>query len=116
LEYRNPKELADDDDMDDLENEEGEEDADEGDAEAAKDEDQASSDDKDDTEDDNNEDVQELRRKIEETLKINGIEAATGNSDEESEDLMDDDQMMAIDEQIAQVFRLRMNEKKSFKG
>ena len=115
MEHRNPKELADDDDMDDLENEEGEEGADEGNAEAAKDEDQASSD-KDDTDDDNNEDVQELRRKIEETLKINGIEAATGNSDEESEDLMDDDQMMAIDEQIAQVFRLRMNEKKSFKG
>jgi DNA polymerase phi len=29
---------------------------------------------------------------------------------------MDDDQMMAIDEQLAQVFRLRVNEKKTSKG
>ncbi|KAG6919948.1 hypothetical protein DXG01_013297 [Tephrocybe rancida] len=63
---------------------------------------------------DEEEDV-ELRRKIEEALRVNGIEAATGESDEE-EELMDDDQMMAIDEQLAAVFRSRANEKKTGKG
>jgi DNA polymerase phi len=98
--------VNDDDDLDDLEDDEEEESVD--------DEEQTSSDEDDIGE---NEDAQELRRKIEETLKVNGIEAAIGNSDEESDEaLMDDDQMMAIDEQLAQVFRLRLNEKKSSQG
>ncbi|KAJ7098057.1 DNA polymerase phi-domain-containing protein [Mycena belliarum] len=55
----------------------------------------------------------ELRRKIEEALHVNGIDAATGNSDEDSEeDLMDDEQMLAVDEQLAQVFRIREGEKR----
>ena len=54
----------------------------------------------------------ELRRKIEEALRVNGIEPATGETESEEEELMDDDQMMAIDEQLAQVFRARANEKK----
>jgi hypothetical protein len=54
----------------------------------------------------------ELRRKIEEALRVNGIEPATGETDSEEEELMDDDQMMAIDEQLAQVFRARANEKR----
>ena len=59
----------------------------------------------------------ELRRKIEEALRVNGIQAATGESDSESEeDLMDDEQMMAIDEQLAAVFRARASEKKLGKG
>ena len=45
------------------------------------------------------------------------METAKDDSDEEAnKHLMDDDQMIAIDEQIAQVFRLRINEKKSSKG
>lgn len=58
----------------------------------------------------------ELRNKIEEALRVNGIEPATGETDSEDDELMDDDQMMAIDEQLAQVFRSRMNEKKEGKG
>lgn len=54
----------------------------------------------------------ELRRKIEEALRINGIEPSTGETDSEEEELLDDVQMMAIDEQLAQVFRARANEKK----
>jgi len=54
----------------------------------------------------------ELRRKIEEALRVNGIEPATGETESEEEELMDDDQMIAIDEQLAQVFRARANEKK----
>jgi DNA polymerase phi len=57
----------------------------------------------------------ELRNKIEEALRVNGIEPATGETDSEDEELMDDDQMMAIDEQLAQVFRSRTNEKKGGK-
>ena len=58
----------------------------------------------------------ELRNKIEEALRVNGIQAATGETDSEDEELMDDDQMMAVDEQLAQVFRSRTNEKKVGKG
>ncbi len=59
----------------------------------------------------------ELRQKIEEALRVNGIHAATEDSDVESEEeTMDDDQMMAIDEQLAAVFRARADEKKFGKG
>lgn len=55
----------------------------------------------------------ELRRKIEEALRVNGVQAATGESDDESEEeLMDDEQMLAIDEQLAAAFRARAEEKK----
>ena len=67
--------------------------------------------------DEDSEDIHELRRKIEEALEVNGIEAATGDSDEDSDgELMDDDQMMAIDEQLADIFRARANENKISKG
>ena len=95
--------------MDDVQDDEDEEDSADGEEQASSDE--------DDVEDDDDEGVQEARCKIEEALRVNGIEAAMENSDEGSdEDLMDDDQMMAIDEQLAQVFRLRVNEKKTSKG
>ena len=71
----------------------------------------ASGDDSDDAEVD-----LELRNKIEEALRVNGIEPATGETDSEDEELMDDDQMMAIDEQLAQVFRSRTNERKGVKS
>ncbi|EGO20980.1 hypothetical protein SERLADRAFT_452123 [Serpula lacrymans var. lacrymans S7.9] len=63
---------------------------------------------------DDAEDALQVRAKIEEALRANGIEAATGDSDADTdEDLMDDDQMMAIDEHLAEVFRSRSNEKAS---
>ncbi|KAI0806965.1 DNA polymerase phi-domain-containing protein [Fomes fomentarius] len=59
----------------------------------------------------------ELRKKIEEALRVNGISAATGDSDSESEEeLMDDDQMLAIDEQLSAAFRARAAEKGGGKG
>src|ERR1700678_1711355 len=88
---------------------EGEEDNDES---ASDDEDKASPDDDSGDDSDGNEVDLELRNKIEEALRINGIEPATGETDSEDEELMDDDQMMAMDEQLAQVFRSRTNEKK----
>jgi len=64
-------------------------------------------------EDSNEEEVDlELRNKIEEALRVNGIEFAAGETDSE-EELMDDEQMMAIDEQLAEVFRSQANEKKN---
>lgn len=66
--------------------------------------------------DNDNEEDTELRRKIEEALRVNGIEPATGETDSEEEELMDDEQMMAIDEQLSQVFRTRANERKSSKS
>ncbi len=67
----------------------------------------------DDEDEDDDEEDPELRRKIEEALRVNGIQAATGDSDDESEeDLMDDDQMLAIDEQLSAAFRARAEERK----
>ena len=59
----------------------------------------------------------ELRKKIEDALRVNGIQPATGDSDSESEEeLMDDEQMMAIDEQLAAVFKARADERRLGKG
>lgn len=54
----------------------------------------------------------ELRSKIEEALHVNGVESATDSEEE----LMDDEQMMAIDERLAEVFRSRANEKRKANG
>ncbi|KAG1891307.1 DNA polymerase phi-domain-containing protein [Suillus subluteus] len=63
--------------------------------------------------DDGNEAALELRMKIEDALKANGAEAAIGDTDEESdEELVDDEQMMAIDEHLAEVFRSRSGDSK----
>ena len=91
--------------------------------EEEQDNDESASDDDEESQDDDSggdsDDVEvdlELRNKIEEALRVNGIEPATGETDSEDEELMDDDQMMAIDEHLVQVFRLRTNEKKGGKG
>lgn len=67
--------------------------------------------------DDGNEAALELRMKIEDALKANGAEAAIGDTDEESEEeLVDDEQMMAIDEHLAEVFRSRSGDNKQSKS
>jgi DNA polymerase phi len=56
----------------------------------------------------------ELRRKIEEALRVNGIERASSSGsddDSEEEELLDDDQMMQFDEKLAEVFRMHRTEK-----
>ena len=83
---------------------------------ASDDEEEESQDDDSDVDSDDAEVDLELRNKIEEALRVNGIEPATGETDSEDEELMDDDQMMVIDEQLAQVFRSRANENKGGKG
>ncbi|EJD46060.1 hypothetical protein AURDEDRAFT_63592 [Auricularia subglabra TFB-10046 SS5] len=78
------------------------------------DEDEDSDDDDDDSIDDDDDDDEEeeadpeLRSRIEEALRLSGVEPAGEDSDEE---LMDDDQMMQLDEHLADIFRLRKSEK-----
>ncbi|KAG6821076.1 hypothetical protein H0H93_007235 [Arthromyces matolae] len=109
LERRDPADLLkdedEDEDMEDVHEDGGSPDTSESEDDTDGDDIGEASDDSNDEE----EDV-ELRKKIEEALRVNGVEAATGDSDEE--ELMDDEQMMAIDEQLAAVFRMRTNEKK----
>ncbi|KAG6885139.1 hypothetical protein C0993_005605 [Termitomyces sp. T159_Od127] len=113
LERRDPAELLkdanEDVEMEDID--ENEQDSEDSDDES----DEADAGDEGDGDSNDEEEDVVLRRKIEEALRVNGIEAATGDSDEE-EELMDDDQMMAIDEQLAAVFKTRANEKKIGKG
>ena len=92
---------------------EDEDEDDEEDEEEADDQDEADDDEEEDDEDLDEAADPELRRKIEEALRVNGIQAATGESDDESEEeLMDDDQMMAIDEQLTEVFKASASGKK----
>ncbi|KAF9264758.1 hypothetical protein L218DRAFT_899775 [Marasmius fiardii PR-910] len=72
----------------------------------------------DNGEDSNDEEPdEELREQIVQALAVNGVQAATGETDNESEEeFMDDDQMMEIDQHLAEVFRMRLNEKKKGKG
>ncbi|TFK42972.1 DNA polymerase phi-domain-containing protein [Crucibulum laeve] len=115
LERRDPSELAandQDESMEEAGDEEEEEDGSSG-VDVASDEDDSVDEDSDNEEEEDT----ELRRKIEEALRVNGIEPATEDTDEEEdEELMDDDQMMAIDEQLAQVFRSQTMDKKSGKN
>ena len=113
LERKNPDELVEEEEDDDEAVGSDGDDEEDGDAEDSKssecsvlvDDDE----DLDDVED------PELRKKIEEALRVNGVEA--GDSDDESEEeLMDDEQMLAIDEQLAAVFKARAGEKKLGKG
>jgi len=102
-----------------LAEDEGEMEVDEEGSDGQDDEDESSeeSDALEDDEDLDEADDPELRRKIEDVLRINGIEAATGETDDDSEEeLMDDEQMFAIDEQLAAVFKARSEEKKGGKG
>ncbi|KAF9566303.1 hypothetical protein CPC08DRAFT_114924 [Agrocybe pediades] len=119
LERKNPAQLMEDDeeDMD----EDGEDEGEEGE-EAVEDDDEDNEEseesDGEDSGDDSNEEEAdlELRNKIEEALRVNGIEPATGETDSEDEELMNDDQMMAIDEQLVQVFRSQAKDRKSGKN
>ncbi|KAG5647160.1 hypothetical protein DXG03_001115 [Asterophora parasitica] len=113
LERRDPAELLEDEDeeMDDAE-EDGEEGVADSDEES---EDSGAGSAGEDEDSNGEEEDAELRSKIEEALRVNGIEAATEDSDEE-EEFMGDDQMMAIHEQLAAVFKSRANEKKTGKG
>lgn len=59
----------------------------------------------------------QVRKKIEDALKADGVDVGEDDSQEDSEEeLMDDDQMMALDDTLANIFRTRVNGRKSKKG
>ncbi|KAG9226432.1 hypothetical protein CCMSSC00406_0003311 [Pleurotus cornucopiae] len=103
LERRDPAPVDDEDDEEDEEDEE-----DEGaNGETSTKEDQSEEEDEDEEGDEEEEEDLETRRKIEDALRANGL----ADDEDDDDDLMDDDQMMAIDEQLAEIFRSRANEK-----
>ena len=58
-----------------------------------------------------------VRKKIEDALKASGVGVGEDNSEDSSdEELMDDDQMMALDDTLAEIFRTRTNKRKSKQG
>lgn len=70
-----------------------------------------------DSEEGEDEVADDVRKKIEDALKANGMDIAEDSSEEDSdEELMDDEQMMALDDTLANIFRARTNERKSKKG
>ncbi|KAI6032543.1 DNA polymerase phi-domain-containing protein [Pisolithus marmoratus] len=78
---------------------------------------EASDDDEDLSEECDGEDAQEVRKKLGDLLKAGGMDNVEGDeSDEESEELMDDEQMMAIDAHLAEIFQSRKDEQRSKKG
>ncbi|KZT11636.1 uncharacterized protein LAESUDRAFT_720895 [Laetiporus sulphureus 93-53] len=110
LERRGPSELlaGEDEEMD------GEEGSDSSEDEKEEEESlNAEKEEEEEEEEGDDEEGLELRRKIEEALRVNGVEPATGETDDESdEELMDDEQMLAIDEQLAALFKARTSTKK----
>jgi len=93
-----------------------EESADGSDSESDEDEDEdedsengSGGDEDEDEEDEDNAGDAELRARLEEALRLSGIQPA--GEDDEEEELMDDDQMMQFDEQLVAVFRTRKAEK-----
>lgn len=104
LERRDPTE-EDEDEDDEMEIEEGgEEDSGSGlDSDSEREAD----------EDEDEEPDLELRSKLEAALRTGGINLADGSEGESDseEEVMDDDQMMAIDDQLAEIFRSRADEK-----
>ncbi|KAH8550146.1 DNA polymerase phi-domain-containing protein [Umbelopsis sp. PMI_123] len=81
------------------------------DEESDNDDDDDENDDDDDIEDADDEEVdEELRNKIQEAMKSQGILAGSDDEDEDMDDL-DDDQMEAFDEKLAEIFRQKKVEK-----
>lgn len=63
------------------------------------------------------EDAEEVRQKIKDALKASGVDLGEDDSEEDSdEELMDDEQMMVLDDTLANIFRTRTNDRKSKKG
>lgn len=97
--------------------EEGADDDEENDDEEEEEEDD--SEEEEDEEDDSGDVDPELRKRIAEALQVNGADAAEaeGGEDSDSEDelLMDDDQMLALDDKLAEIFKSQVMGKKGKK-
>ncbi|KAG9318874.1 DNA polymerase phi-domain-containing protein [Chiua virens] len=114
LERRDPSDLLEEDeemaiDVEDDESDEGDEDEEESSGEEAPEE--------SDSKEGDDEAADQVRKKIEDALKASGMDVGEDNSEEDSDDeLMNDEQMMALDETLAAIFRNRTGGQKSQKG
>ncbi|KZT28691.1 hypothetical protein NEOLEDRAFT_1160838 [Neolentinus lepideus HHB14362 ss-1] len=112
LERRNPSELL--EDNDEAISADGEDAFD--DEDSAKDDGSSAEDESDKKGSEVEEPDLELRKKVEATLEASGVKPTAEDSEEDSEEeTMDDDQMMALDEQLAAVFKTRTAEAKKGK-
>ncbi|KIJ68933.1 hypothetical protein HYDPIDRAFT_23808 [Hydnomerulius pinastri MD-312] len=110
LERRDPNDLVDDED------EGGESGSDENEEEDEESSSEEGSGPDGDSDDSDEEAAEEVRKKIEDALKASGVDGGEDNTEGDSEpELMDDEQMMAIDEHLAEIFRSRTNERRSKK-
>lgn len=97
-----------DDDMDASDVEMVDEDAEEADESDSDDSDDSSSGSDDDSEDEENDELTEFDNKLALTLQTSKLAANGEGSDEESDDSdMDDDQMMALDPHLSNIFKQR---------
>ncbi|KIJ16738.1 hypothetical protein PAXINDRAFT_131583 [Paxillus involutus ATCC 200175] len=116
LERRDPSALVDDED-EEMHSDSGDSGSDEEDEDEDGDEESSSkevSGDDSDSEEEDDEAADEVRQKIENALKTLATDVGKEDEDED-EELMDDEQMMAIDEHLAEIFRSRTSERKSKK-
>ncbi|KAF8447475.1 DNA polymerase phi-domain-containing protein [Boletus edulis BED1] len=110
LERRDPSDLVEDDEgMTSGDDEDEDEDEEESSGEAGSGE--------SDSEEGDDEAADEVRQKIKDALKASGVDVGDDDSEEDSdEELLDDEQMMALDDTLANIFRTRTNERKSKQG
>ncbi|KZT24137.1 hypothetical protein NEOLEDRAFT_1117111 [Neolentinus lepideus HHB14362 ss-1] len=112
LERRNPSELL--EDNDEAMSADGEDALD--DEDSAKDDGSSAEDESDEKGSEVEEPDLELRKEVEAALEASGVKPTAEDSEEDSEEeTMDDDQMMALDEQLAAVFKTRTVEAKKGK-
>lgn len=119
MERRDPSELVEEEEDEEMHSSNGEDD--EGDEENVDEGGSSSSEEAESGESDSDEGdevADEVRKKIQDALKANGVDVGEDDSEEDSdkEELMDDEQMMALDDTLANIFRTRTHDRKSKKG
>ncbi|KAF8557343.1 hypothetical protein OG21DRAFT_1494920 [Imleria badia] len=121
LERREPSELVEEDEDEEMSSGDDVDDANEEEDEEEDEEEGSSSGEagsgESDSEEGDDEAADEVRKKIEDALKASGMGVGKDDSEEDSdeEELMDDEQMMALDDTLANIFRSRTHERKSKK-
>ncbi|KAG8217899.1 DNA polymerase phi-domain-containing protein [Butyriboletus roseoflavus] len=122
LERRDPGDLVgEDEEMSSEDEREGDDDGSDKEDEEEVEEEQESSGEEEsgesDSEEVDDEAAEKVRKKIEDALKASGVDVGEDNLEDPSdEEPVDDEQMMALDDTLAQIFRTRTNKRKSKQG
>lgn len=118
MERRDPNELVDEDESDDDDDDDGSDEEDEDEEEEEEESPGEEESGKSDSEGGDDEAADQVRKKIEDALKASGVDVGEDDSaqDSDEEELMDDEQMMALDDTLADIFRTRTDERKSKQG